>query len=76
MHHTKAMTTYLADAVKMLIISNEMLALLRLANHEKVPLEDLIHLGCGHSFGVVHVADVALEISIFTASARYAVEVL
>ena len=55
-------TAYLADAVKMLIISNEMLALLRLANHEKVPLEDLIHLGCGHSFGVVHVADVALEI--------------
>ncbi|KAJ5598019.1 hypothetical protein N7537_008103 [Penicillium hordei] len=55
-------TAHLADAVKMLIISNEMLALLRLANHKKVPLEDLIHLSWGHSFGVDHVADVALEI--------------
>ncbi|KAJ5184644.1 hypothetical protein N7472_009484 [Penicillium cf. griseofulvum] len=55
-------TAHLADAVKMLIISNEMLALLRLANHEKIPLEDLNHLSWGHSFGVTHVADVALEI--------------
>lgn len=46
----------------MLIISNEMLALLRLANHEKIPLMDLNHLSWGHSFGVTHVADVALEI--------------
>ena len=53
---------YSADAVKMLVISGEMLALLRLANHKKALLEDLIHLGCGHSFGVEHVADVALEI--------------
>ncbi|OQE18021.1 hypothetical protein PENFLA_c022G05984 [Penicillium flavigenum] len=55
-------TAYLADAVKMLIISNEMLALLRLANHKKIPLADLNHLSWGHSFGVTHVADVALEI--------------
>jgi hypothetical protein len=55
-------TAGLADAVKMLIISNEMLALLRLANHEKIPLGDLNHLSWGHSFGVTHVADVALEI--------------
>ncbi|KAH2859213.1 hypothetical protein KXW36_008823 [Aspergillus fumigatus] len=55
-------TAHLADAVKMLIISNEMLALLRLANHEKIPLMDLNHLSWGHSFGVTHVADVALEI--------------
>ncbi|CAI7599730.1 unnamed protein product [Penicillium palitans] len=53
---------YSADAAKMLIISNEVLALLRLANHKKAPLEGLIHLGCGHSFGVVHIADIALEI--------------
>ncbi|KAF3013868.1 hypothetical protein E8E15_004127 [Penicillium rubens] len=55
-------TAYLADAVKMLIISNEMLALLRLANHKDIPLADLNNLGWGHSFGVTHVADVALEI--------------
>ncbi|PKX90116.1 uncharacterized protein P174DRAFT_412857 [Aspergillus novofumigatus IBT 16806] len=55
-------TAALADAVKMLIISNEMLAVLRLANHEKIPLGDLNHLSWGHSFGVTHVADVALEI--------------
>lgn len=55
-------TGSLADAVKMLIISNEMLALLRLANHEKIPLKNLDHLSWGHSFGVTHLADVALEI--------------
>ncbi|KAJ5967493.1 hypothetical protein N7501_003741 [Penicillium viridicatum] len=55
-------TAYLADAVKMLITSNAMLALLRLANHKDVPLEGLFHLGWGHSFGVAHVADTALEI--------------
>jgi hypothetical protein len=55
-------TANLADAVKMLIISNGMLALLRLANHEKIPLEDLNQLSWGHGVGVTHVADVALEI--------------
>ncbi|KAF7592794.1 hypothetical protein BBP40_012476 [Aspergillus hancockii] len=55
-------TAHLADAVKMLLISNELLALLRLANHDKIPLEGLNHLSWGHSFGVTHVADVALEI--------------
>ncbi|KAB8230015.1 uncharacterized protein BDW43DRAFT_321716 [Aspergillus alliaceus] len=51
----------LADAVKMLLISNQMLALLRLANHDKIPLETLDHLTWGHSFGFNHVADVALQ---------------
>ncbi|KXG45338.1 uncharacterized protein PGRI_042510 [Penicillium griseofulvum] len=55
-------TAHLADAVKMLIASNEMLALLRLANHEQIPLEGLNNLSWGHSFGVTHVADTALEI--------------
>ncbi|KAE8364418.1 hypothetical protein BDV27DRAFT_128471 [Aspergillus caelatus] len=51
----------LADAVKMLLISNEMLALLRLANHKKVPLATLDNLSWGHSFGVNHLPDVALQ---------------
>ncbi|KAE8375934.1 hypothetical protein BDV26DRAFT_266685 [Aspergillus bertholletiae] len=51
----------LADAVKMLIIANEMLALLRLANHKKVPLARLDSLSWGHSFGVDHLPDVALQ---------------
>ncbi|KAE8151015.1 hypothetical protein BDV25DRAFT_153387 [Aspergillus avenaceus] len=51
----------LADAVKMLLVANEMVALLRLANHEKVPLVTLDNLHWGHSFGVRHLADVALE---------------
>ncbi|KAE8316320.1 hypothetical protein BDV41DRAFT_573979 [Aspergillus transmontanensis] len=51
----------LADAVKMLLISNEMLALLRLANHKKIPLATLDNLSWGHSFGVNHLPDVAVQ---------------
>jgi len=55
----------LADAVKMLIIANEMPALLRLANHPQVPLHKLNYLSWGHSFGFNSVAGNALWAYLF-----------
>ncbi|KAF9276863.1 hypothetical protein BGZ68_009696 [Mortierella alpina] len=44
----------LADAAKILIIENDMSAVLTLAHHPLIPLKDLISLGSGHSFGIDH----------------------
>ena len=38
-----------------------MSALMRLSQHPKVPLQHLHYLSWGHSFGVLHVADTALQ---------------
>ncbi|EAU87853.1 hypothetical protein CC1G_01500 [Coprinopsis cinerea okayama7 len=51
----------LADAVKVLIIENQMEALLMLANHPDVPLHQLYWLSWGHHFGWSRVMESALE---------------
>ncbi|OAQ28801.1 hypothetical protein K457DRAFT_75794 [Linnemannia elongata AG-77] len=44
----------LADAVKILIIENHMPAVLTLARHPLIPLNNLDSIGWGHSFGIDH----------------------
>ncbi|KAG0319911.1 hypothetical protein BGZ99_004851 [Dissophora globulifera] len=44
----------LADAVKILIIENDMSAVLTLARHSLIPIKDLDSIGWGHSFGIDH----------------------
>ncbi|KAF9154186.1 hypothetical protein BG015_001643 [Linnemannia schmuckeri] len=51
----------LADAVKILIVENDMSAVLTLACHPLIPLKDLDVLGCGHSFGVDRLVDYCLQ---------------
>ncbi|KIJ14999.1 hypothetical protein PAXINDRAFT_12266 [Paxillus involutus ATCC 200175] len=50
----------LADVVKVLIYTNNLPALLRLAHHPEIPLGTLAHLSWGHYFGFWRVAESAL----------------
>ncbi|KAF8942173.1 hypothetical protein BGZ52_012799, partial [Haplosporangium bisporale] len=51
----------LADAIKILIIENNMSAVLTLARHPLIPVEDLNSIGWGHSFGIDHLMDYCLR---------------
>ncbi|KAF8946756.1 hypothetical protein BGZ47_011500 [Haplosporangium gracile] len=51
----------LADAVKILIIENDMSAVLALACHPLIPLKDLDSIGWGHSFGINRLVDYCLR---------------
>lgn len=51
----------LSDVIKILLAENEIESLLMLANHPKIPIHTLDRIGWGHSFGISHVADWALE---------------
>ncbi|KAJ7066435.1 hypothetical protein C8F01DRAFT_1019723, partial [Mycena amicta] len=55
----------LADVVKILLAENELETLLMLANHPRIPLQNLHSLGWGHSFGWNHQRDWALQSYIF-----------
>ena len=62
-----AATSYggLADVVKILITEDEMLALLMLSRHPKIPLSQLHNLSWGHSFGFSRVAEYGLQLYLF-----------
>ncbi|KAG0249388.1 hypothetical protein BGZ95_007562 [Linnemannia exigua] len=51
----------LADAIKILTIENNMSAVLTLARHPLIPIEDLNSIGWGHSFGIDHLMDYCLR---------------
>lgn len=51
----------LADAVKILIIENDMSAVLTLARHPLIPLDNLDSIGWGHSFGIDHLGEYCLQ---------------
>ncbi|KAJ7066432.1 hypothetical protein C8F01DRAFT_1123228 [Mycena amicta] len=55
----------LADVVKVLLAENELETLLMLANHPRIPLQNLHSLSWGHSFGWNHQRDWALQSYIF-----------
>ncbi|CAO3574649.1 unnamed protein product [Mortierella alpina] len=50
----------LADAAKILIVENDLTAVLTLAHHPLIPFGDLIFLSWGHSFGIDRLVDYCL----------------
>ena len=55
----------LADVVKVLLYENEMASLLMLAQHPRVPIDNLNHLSWGHHFGFSRVMESALQSYMF-----------
>ncbi|KAF9272160.1 hypothetical protein BGZ68_002655 [Mortierella alpina] len=55
----------LADAAKILIIENDMSAVLTLARHPLIPFRNLISLSWGHSFGINRLVEYCLHSYIY-----------